>query len=105
VHQYALWCDERRFSPSDAVPLPPALLQNAREAFGAAPPRPSLLQDEVGDALEQLGLAVQREVTVDEGYSVDLVVDYEGVRRWTGLDLTRLDSTRLDSTWLGLTCY
>ena len=79
IHQYALWCDERQFSAY--VPLPRELREASHAAFVAAPASPSHFQRQVGRALKLAGVQhMEHEVTLPSGYSVDLVVEYEGVR-------------------------
>lgn len=80
LHQYQLWCDERAFHAGDASPLPTALRARCAGAFGEAPPTVSLFQKQVGDTLGQLGLESEHEVRSSSGYSLDLVVSYNGLR-------------------------
>ena len=79
MHQWQLWCDERRFGASDACGLPEALRERCAEVFGASPPNPSLLQKQVVAQLVDLGLEPREEVRIAQGYTLDIVVAYEGV--------------------------
>ena len=60
-------CAERSFEASEATRLPEALKAACSAAFGRATPTPSLLQAQVGSALEQIGLIPQHEVRIPEG--------------------------------------
>ena len=62
---------------SDALPGA-ALLARCAAAFRATEVTISRLQQQVAETLTSLGLSVQEEVVIEEGYSLDLVVDCGG---------------------------
>jgi len=62
---------------SDALPGA-ALLARCAAAFRATEVTISRLQQQVAETLTSLGLSVQEEVVIEEGYSLDLVVDRGG---------------------------
>jgi len=64
---------------SDALPGA-AVLARCDSAFRSAEAQPSRLQSDVAKALASLGAAVQKEKVLNEGYSLDLVVDWRGER-------------------------
>jgi len=76
LHQWRLWYASER-ACSDALPRD-ALLARCDAAFRAAEAQPSRLQRDVAKALASLGLAVQEEKVLEEGYSLDLVVECGG---------------------------
>jgi len=76
LHQWRLWYASER-ACSDALPEA-ALLARCDSAFRAAWVQPSLLQRDVAKALALLGASVQEEMVLEEGYSLDLVVDCGG---------------------------
>jgi len=78
LHQWRLWYASER-ACSDALPGA-AVLARCDSAFRAAEAQPSRLQRDVAKALASLGAAVQEEKVLNEGYSLDLVVDWRGER-------------------------
>ena len=80
LHQWSLWRAERSFDATDSHALPDEVSVACHEAFVRTPPNPSLLQSQVGTALEAAGLQVAHEVVTPQGYSIDLVVEHEGVQ-------------------------
>jgi len=76
LHQWRLWYASER-ACSDALPGP-ALLARCDAAFRAAEAQPSRLQRDVAKALALQGASVQEEKVLEEGYSLDLVVDCGG---------------------------
>ena len=78
LHQWALWHAGER-GRSDCL-LSDDLLERCRAAFAIADAHPSSLQRQVGTALEALGLSPTEEVSLDDGYSIDLVVEWRGDR-------------------------
>jgi len=76
LHQWRLWYAGER-SCADALPGA-ALLARCAAAFRAAAVHPSRTQRQVAETLASLGLSVQEEVVIEEGYSLDLVVDCGG---------------------------
>jgi len=85
LHQWRLWYASER-ACSDGLPGA-ALLARCDAAFRAAEAQPSRLQTQVAQTLVSLGVSIQEEVALEEGYSLDLVVtgaasDWQS--RWTG---------------------
>ena len=78
LHQWRLWYASER-ACSDALPGA-VLMARCDAAFRAAEAHPSRLQRDVGKALASLGASVQEEKLLEEGYSLDLVVDWRGER-------------------------
>jgi len=76
LHQWRLWYASER-ACSDALPGA-ALLAHCDAAFRATEAQPSRLQRDVAKALSSLGSAVQGERVLEEGYSLDLVVECSG---------------------------
>jgi len=76
LHQWRLWYAGER-GCSDALPGA-ALLARCAVAFRSSEVKISRLQSQVADTLASLGLLVQQELLLEEGYSVDLVVDCGG---------------------------
>ena len=76
LHQWRLWYASER-ACSDALPGA-ALLARCDAMFRSEKARPSLLQRDVANALASLGVSVQEEKVLEEGYSLDLVVDCGG---------------------------
>ena len=76
LHQWRLWYASER-ACSDALPGA-ALLARCDAAFRAAEAQPSRLQRDVAKALASQGASVQEEKVLEEGYSLDLVVDCGG---------------------------
>jgi len=75
LHQWHLWYASER--ACSALPGP-ALLASCDAAFRAAEAQPSRLQRDMAKALASLGASVQEEKVLEEGYSLDLVVDWRG---------------------------
>ena len=73
LHQWQLWREERGAA---WPPLPPELAQRCRDAFSSEEGVTSKLQLDVVASLQALGLAPREEVRTDEGYSLDVVVQY-----------------------------
>jgi len=78
LHQWRLWYASER-ACSGALPRA-ALLARCDAAFRAAGAQPSRLQRDVAKALASLGAPVQEEKVLEEGYRLDLVVDWRGER-------------------------
>ena len=78
LHQWRLWYAGER-SCSDGLPGA-ALLARSDAAFRSVEPQPSRTQREVAKALLSLGASVHQEVVLEEGYSLDMVVDWRGQR-------------------------
>jgi len=78
LHQWWLWYASER-ACSDGLPGA-ALLARCDAAFRATEAKPSRLQTQVAQTLVSLGASVQEEVVLEEGYSLDLVVDWRGER-------------------------
>jgi len=78
LHQWHLWYASER-ACSDALPGA-AVLARCDSEFRAAEVRPSSLQRDVATALASLGATVQEEKVLEEGYILDLVVDWRGER-------------------------
>ena len=78
LHQWRLWYASER-ACSDALPEA-ALLARCDSVFRAAETQPSRLQRDVAKALASLGASVQEEKVLEEGFSLDLVVDWRGER-------------------------
>jgi len=78
LHQWRLWYVSER-ACSDALPRA-AVLARCDSAFRAAEAQPSRLQRDVAKVLASLGAAVQEEKVLNEGYSLDSVVDWRGER-------------------------
>ena len=76
LQQWQLWHAEHGLAP----PLSASLAARCRSALASTEVRPSRLQRDVGRALEALGCPVQEEVVTESGYSIDLVVEYDGTR-------------------------
>jgi len=76
LHQWRLWYASER-ACSDGLPSA-ALLARCDAAFRAAEAQPSRLQRDVAKALASRGASVQEERVLEEGYSLDLVVDCGG---------------------------
>jgi len=76
LHQWRLWYAGER-GCSDALPGA-ALLARCAAAFRALEVAPTRTQREVAGTLTSLGLPVQEDVVLDEGYSLSLVVDDGG---------------------------
>jgi len=76
LHQWRLWYASER-ACSDALPET-ALMARCDAAFRATEAQPSRLQRDVAKALASLGASVQDEKVLEEGYSLDLVVDCGG---------------------------
>jgi len=76
LHQWHLWYANER-ACSDAL-SGAAFLARCDAAFRAAEAQPSRLQRDVAKALASLGSAVQEEKVLEEGYSLDLVVECGG---------------------------
>jgi len=76
LHQWRLWYTSER-ACSDRLPSA-ALLARCDAAFRAAEAQPSRLQRDVAKAPASLGASVQEEKVLEEGYSLDLVVDCGG---------------------------
>jgi hypothetical protein len=76
LHQWWLWYTRERGQTSG---LPShAILQRCRVAFLAVDARPSKLQRQVGSTLSSLGLNPHEEVRTEQGYSLDLLVEWQG---------------------------
>ena len=58
----------------------PELLRRAKEAFVSWPVQSSQMQRQVGEALALMGLSPHEEVLVENGYSLDFVVEWRGQR-------------------------
>ena len=78
LHQWRLWYASER-ACSDGLPGA-ALLARCDAAFRSAEAQPSRLQRDVAKALASLGASVQEEKVLEEGHSLDLVVDWRGER-------------------------
>jgi len=78
LHQWRLWYESERTS-SDGLPGT-ALLARCAAAFREAEAQSSRLQRQVAQTLVSLGASVQEEVVLEEGYSLDVVVDWHGER-------------------------
>ena len=78
LHQWRLWYKFER-GCSDGLPGA-ALLARCDAAFRASEVTVSRLQRQVAETLVLLGASVQEEVVLQEGYSLDLVVDWRGER-------------------------
>jgi len=78
LHQWRLWYASER-ACSDALPEE-ALLARCAAAFRDAEAQPSRLQRQVAETLVSLGASVEEEVVLEEGYSLDVVVDWRGER-------------------------
>jgi len=76
LHQWHLWYASER-ACSDAL-SGAALLARCDAAFRATEAQPSRLQRDVAKGLASLGSAVQEEKVLEEGYSLDLVVECGG---------------------------
>jgi len=76
LHQWRLWYASER-ACSDALPGA-ALLARCDAAFRSADSQPSRLQRDVADALASIGVWMQEEKVLEEGYSLDMVVDNGG---------------------------
>jgi len=76
LHQWRLWYASER-ACSDALPGT-ALLARCDAAFRSADSQPSRTQGDVADALASLGVWLQEEKVLEEGYSLDVVVDNGG---------------------------
>uniref|UniRef100_A0A7S4F983 RAP domain-containing protein n=2 Tax=Chrysotila carterae TaxID=13221 RepID=A0A7S4F983_CHRCT len=74
LHQWQLWNRERRAK----VDLPDGFLRRCQAAFMASPPKPSRMQRQVEATLVSLSMPVRAEVFTDEGYSIDVVVNFQG---------------------------
>ena len=78
LHQWRLWYECER-SCSDGLPGA-ALLAHCDAAFRASEVTVSRFQRQVAETLVSLGVSVQEEVVLEEGYSLDLVVNWRGER-------------------------
>jgi len=78
LHQWRLWYARER-ACSDGLPGA-ALLGRCDAAFRSEEVQPSRLQRQVAESLASLGASVQEEVVLEEGYSLDVVVDWRGER-------------------------
>jgi hypothetical protein len=76
LHQWWLWYASERGQSTEL--LSQELLQHCRGAFSARVARPSNLQRQVGSTLSSLGLDPQEEVRIEEGYSLEYVVEWRG---------------------------
>jgi len=86
LHQWRLWhADER--GRTHGLPKG-ALLERCAASFArrASLVQSSFLQDQLGEALESLGLPVQEEVLLQGGYTVDFVVEWRGARLVVEMD-------------------
>ena len=72
-------CEDERIG-CDWPGLPESLQHRAKLAFSSSKLCPSRMQTTVRYALESLGLSVAEEVRNAEGYSLDLAVEWGGVR-------------------------
>lgn len=81
MHQWQLWREERLLRGDAAAggDLPGALREACLSSFASNEGRPSFLQENVGDALRVAGLDPRSERVVCQGYSIDMVVDVDGV--------------------------
>ena len=61
-------------------PLTPALRESCLASFSASLKAPSRFQNEIADTLRKLIPSVLEEFVTDEGYSIDLIVDWKDVR-------------------------
>jgi len=78
LHQWRLWYASER-GCSDRLPGA-ALMARCDAAFRASEVTVSRLQTQVAETLVSLGASVQEEVVLEEGYSLDLVVNWRGER-------------------------
>jgi len=78
LHQWRLWYECER-ACSNGLPEA-ALLARCDAAFRASEVTVSHFQRQVAETLVSLGASVQEEVVLEEGYSLDLVVDWRGER-------------------------
>jgi len=76
LHQWRLWYASER-ACSDALPRA-ALLARCDAASRSADSQPSRTQGDVADALASIGVWMQEEKVLEEGYSLDVVVDCGG---------------------------
>ena len=75
LHQYRLWCDERKMKSG----LPEPLAAECKRAFSCTQVSPSVLQREVAATLDMLNLAHMHEHRLEEGYTLDIACEYRGV--------------------------
>ena len=75
LHQWQLWLEERGTTWSR---LAPSLAAQCRMSFCAEEGVPSRLHGRVAATLAVLGLEPRDEVRTPQGYSLDMVVNYEG---------------------------
>lgn len=75
LHQYRLWCDERKMQSG----LPEPLAAECKRAFSCTQVSPSVLQREVAATLDMLNLAPMHEHRLTEGYTLDIACEYRGV--------------------------
>jgi len=78
LHQWRLWYECER-GCSNGLPGA-ALLARCDAAFRVSEVTVSRFQRQVAETLVSLGASVQEEIVLEEGYSLDLVVDWRGER-------------------------
>uniref|UniRef100_A0A7S4F7S9 RAP domain-containing protein n=3 Tax=Chrysotila carterae TaxID=13221 RepID=A0A7S4F7S9_CHRCT len=77
LHQWSLWCDE---IDAPWPRLPDEFRQKCNHTFSTLAASPSNLQGRVCKALQTLGLQPEEELHVEQGYSIDLTVDWGNER-------------------------